>query len=311
MATGTQQFKKIRLSYFRSRGSLPREWRFRDDEGRETYALRVGEGDVPMVLVHGGLDHAGCWSLVAPHLKGPLVMPDRPGCGLGYPIDYRGVDYRGAAARWLLALVDALGVDQVDLVGNSMGGYFSIAFAVAHPDRVRNLILPGCPASLDRQIPLFLRLMGRAIIGPQLAKLTAGDPETTRKKVFKTLVAHPERVPTELLEIGRMNAAMPSSQRCVHTMLRQFTTLWGVRPEVELREDLERLELPTLFLWGDKDQFGSPSIGQELVGRMPNAHLEILEDVGHLPHLDAPERIAQSINAFVQPARSSAPTAAQ
>ena len=294
-----QDFETRRLSFFRAQGCAPRKWRFEDRQGRETYALRVGEGPVPTVLVHGGLDHAGGWSLIAPHLRGPLVIPDRPGCGLGYPVDYRGVDYRAAAAEWLLALVDALGVEKVDIVGNSMGGYFSIAFATAHPERVRNLILPGCPASLDRKIPLFMRLMGRPVIGPQLAKLTAGDPETTREKIFKDLVAHPERVPTELLAIGQMNASFPASQHCSHTMLGAFTSLLGVRPQVKVRDDLERLDLPTFFVWGDKDSFGPPSTGQALVERMPNARLEILEDVGHLPHIEVPERLARLIDGFI------------
>ncbi|MGH2805260.1 MAG: alpha/beta fold hydrolase, partial [Thermoleophilaceae bacterium] len=73
---------------------------------------------------------------------------------MSYPIDYREVDYRGAAAEWLLDLLDAIDADQVDLVGNSMGGFFSMAFAIAHPHRVRRLVLVGAPAGLDRDLPL-------------------------------------------------------------------------------------------------------------------------------------------------------------
>jgi len=295
-----EDLETLRLSYFRDLGCDVRSWRFADPQGRESYVFRAGGDGVPLVLIHGGLDHACAWTQVAPHLRRPLVMPDRPGCGLSHPVDYRGVAFRQAAADWLLALVDALGVDQIDLVGNSMGGYFSAAFATAHPDRVRTLTLPGCPASFDRRIPFFMRLMGRPVIGPRLAKMTALEPDKARRQIFPGLVAHPERIPERLLELGAMNAAQPKAQQCVHSMLAAFTTLGGVRPEVALREDLERLDVPTLFVWGDKDQFGPPSTGEALVQRMPNARLEILEDVGHLPHLEAPQRLAGLIEAFIE-----------
>ncbi len=115
--------------------------------------------------------------------------------GLSYPIDYREVDYRGAAAEWLLDLLDAIDADQVDLVGNSMGGFFSMAFAIAHPHRVRRLVLVGAPAGLDRDLPLVLRLWGNPVSGPVLIRsnLTSpGDAEALRARVFsRLLVAHP------------------------------------------------------------------------------------------------------------------------
>lgn len=107
-----------------------------DRQGRRTYTIGRGEGPCPTVLVHGGLSHAGEWHSLAGRLPGQVIIPDRPGCGLSYPIDYLGVDYRRAAADWLLDLADGIDCDRVDLVGNSMGGFFCIAFAVAHPERV-------------------------------------------------------------------------------------------------------------------------------------------------------------------------------
>lgn len=273
--------------------------RFADREQRETYALVAGSGSCPKVLVHGGLAEAGVWTALAGRLSGRVVVPDRPGCGLTYPIDYLGVDYRADAARWLLDLVDGLGADQIDLIGNSMGGYFSMAFALAHPGRVRNLILIGAPAGLDRQLPLFIKLLGARGIGPFLSrKLAMDDPELLRKRVFTGLVAHPERVPTEVLEVALLNAALPSSQRCAHTMLRQVATWSGFRPSLMLRSDMETLDIRTLFLWGDRDSFAPPSSGRQLAARMPRAELRELEDTGHMPQLEVPERVAEHIEQF-------------
>ena len=55
---------------------------------------------------------------------------------------------------------------------------------------------------------------------------------------------------------------------------------------------MARLPVPTLFLWGDRDAFAPPSIGQDLAARMPSARLVTLPDTGHLPHLERPEAVA-------------------
>jgi 4,5:9,10-diseco-3-hydroxy-5,9,17-trioxoandrosta-1(10),2-diene-4-oate hydrolase len=61
---------------------------------------------------------------------------------------YCSVDYRSAAADWVLDLVESIEAERIDLVGNSMGGYFAMAFAIAHPERVRRLVLLGAPVGL-------------------------------------------------------------------------------------------------------------------------------------------------------------------
>ena len=90
------------------------------------------------------------WAEIAAGLDRCVVIPDRPGLGLSDPHDYRRVDYRADACRWLLELTDGLGVEQIDLVGGSMGGFFAIAFAAAYPECVRRLILSARPAVCSR-----------------------------------------------------------------------------------------------------------------------------------------------------------------
>lgn len=178
-------FERKRLELFANAGFVGESRRVTDREGREIYLVGSGEGQRPTILLHGGLSEASGWFLLAGRMPGHVVVPDRPGCGLSYRIDYRGLDFRMAAADWLLDLVDGLGADQVDLVGNSLGGFFAMAFATLHPDRVRRLVLVGAPAGLDREIPLFPRLWGNPIIGSLIGKLVAKtkSPEAMRARV--------------------------------------------------------------------------------------------------------------------------------
>ncbi len=294
-------FERDRLALFARHGFQGESRWVPDRQGRCTYLIGRGEGPCPTVLVHGGLSQASEWSLLAGRLPGHVLIPDRPGYGLSYRIDYRSVaDYRQAAADWLLDLADGVGADQVDLVGNSMGGFFAMAFAIAHPERVRRLVLVGAAGGLHKEVPLFARLWGNPVTGPLISRLKITDPETLRKQVFaRLLVAHPETVPLDFLEIMIAADAIPGADRTAYTMLRAVTTLRGVRPKLMLRDDIAHLPVPTLFLWGDADAFAPPSHGQDLAARMPDAHIEVLPDTGHLPYVDRPDTVATAIIGFL------------
>jgi pimeloyl-ACP methyl ester carboxylesterase len=227
-------FERRRLALFARYGFEGESRWVVDREGRSTYVIGRGAGSCPRVLVHGGLSQASEWALLAGRLPGHVIIPDRPGCGLSYPIDYRGVDYRAAATSWLLGLLDASGVQRADLVGNSMGGFFSMAFAIAYPERVRRLILTGAPAGLDKHFPLFLRLWGNPIAGPLMTRLGITVPpsaEALRERVYSLLVAHPETVPPEVLEVAHAGmSSISGTGLTARTMLRAATNLRGWRP---------------------------------------------------------------------------------
>ncbi len=301
-----QNFEETRRSLFQARGfaGTPR-WLDSGPSGIRTYALVREQRGIPTVLVHGGLAEASVWAPTAGLLDGTVIVLDRPGCGLTSPIDYRGVDYRKHAADWLLGVVDALGAPKVNLVGTSMGGFFSMAFATAHPERVARLALPGAPAGLDREIPLFLRLWGNPVVGRLIAKMKFDDIEALRKRVFSMLVAYPERVPNDLLEIALVAPDLPGVRLASRTMLGAISTLRGFRPELMLREAMETLDVPTLFAWGDRDPFAPPSSGKELAARMLHAEVVVLPDVGHMPQMEAPELLAEHLNAFLRERSSS------
>ena len=303
MATKTtppvDAFERDRLALFARYGFEAESRWVGDREGRVSNLLVRGDGAHPTVLLHGGLSQAAEWAPLAGRLPGHVVIPDRPGCGLSYPVDYRGVDYGKAAEEWLSDLLDGIDAEQVDLVGNSMGGFFGIAFADAHPDRVRRLILVGAPAGLDRQVPLLLRLWGNPLIGPILIKAgltTPRDGEALRERVFaRLLVAHPEDMPRDILELAVAAQALPGVERSSHTMLRAVSTLRGWRRGLMMRDGLAGLRVPTRFLWGDADGFAPPSSGMEMVARMLNAAIDIIPDTGHLPHLERPDAVANAI----------------
>lgn len=118
------------------------------------------------------------------------------------------------------------------------------------------------------------------------------DAETMRTRAFAPVVAHPERIPLDLLEVALAGSALPGTALTSRTMLHAFLTLHGLRESLWMGEDMARLEIPMSFVWGDQDRFAPPKIGKELAGRMNDAHITVIPDAGHVPHLDQPEAVA-------------------
>jgi pimeloyl-ACP methyl ester carboxylesterase len=233
---------------------------------------------------------------------GHVVIPDRPGCGLSYRIDHRSVDYRSAAADWVLDLVESIEAEHIDLLGNSMGGYFAMAFAIAHPETVRRLVLLGAPTGLYRGgIPLFLRLLGNPIIGPLVGRIRITDPEAWRRQVFGGLSPpgggaarnahhcgrrrrHPGSRPCRAQHVAESAEHVQGSPR--HHVARQYGAPAGT--------DAVRV--------GDRDAYSPPSSGQSLARQMPQARLEIIADAGHMPQLERPNAVADAITAHLSSA---------
>lgn len=100
------------------------------------HVLEAGRGN-PVVLVHGGGASAVQFAPMLAALQNDFhtFAPDRPGCGLTDKIDYRGVPFRQHAVDFITGLLDALKLPRAALVGNSMGGYWSLVFALAKGGR--------------------------------------------------------------------------------------------------------------------------------------------------------------------------------
>jgi pimeloyl-ACP methyl ester carboxylesterase len=275
------------------------------------HLLEAGTGD-PVLMVHGGNGVAISWAPLLARLapRFHLLMPDRPGCGLTTTFDYRGVDLRSHGAELLHGMVAALGLERVAIVGNSMGGFFAMAFAIAYPQMVSKLVLLGEPAGASGHPGPFHRLVGTRGLNTLLYATALRPPKTAggaRAGLARSrIVADPSRVPDSLLECLAAAAQLPGAVRSWTTMVeRAFVPsglgLVATRDAVThaLLPELEKLIAPTLFLWGDKDPFGTPDDGRRLVERMPRARLEVVRDASHLAWLDQPEACADAVAEFL------------
>lgn len=260
--------------------------------------LVVGQGPT-LVFVHGGPNAASKWAPLVRQLPDfRCVLLERPGCGLSPlpPDPPRAVRQYGA--QLMSDALAALGEEPSAIVASSFGSYCALAWALAHSARTTGMVHLGCPALVPGQrIPLPMLLP----IIPGLGGLVRALEGTTPAAIWRSF--------------QRMGHAAPTLRRpdvaallVWYTMLMCHTPtqasdqrLFGRirRPDALSASDLARLRVPMSFFWGAADTFGGTQVAHALVERLPNAALEVLVDGGHLPWLDAPERAAAHIRAFL------------
>lgn len=307
MHQAQDNFKAAQQRLFEHSGTQARE-RFITMEHpaavvRRVHVLEAGEPcSPPVVMLHGGNSVAAGWEPLLGLLQHDLHIyaPDRPGCGLTDKLDYHGVPFREHAVAFVGALLDALRLERASFVGNSMGGFWSLLFALAHPERVDRLVLIGEPAGSSPRPASRLRLLATPGIN-RLLYATALRPRRQRtRQQMKMLVADPARLSEAYLDLAHAAWMLPGARLGWLSMLERVLPL-GRTAELtySLRPDLPRLSSPVLFIWGQHD-FCSPEWGRQLCDLIPVASMEVLPDAGHMAWLDAPERVAGLLGGFLR-----------
>jgi pimeloyl-ACP methyl ester carboxylesterase len=221
---------------------------------------------------------------------------DRPGFGLTDPFDYRRFDLRRHAADFVVSILDELGLSAATLIGGSMGGFFSLAAALAHPERVRRLILVGMPVGLLSSASWQLRISCGVPGLSHLFMRKTATLEGLREQYRNMLHIDPDSVPELYFRTRLAGLAVPEAARTWAVLLRRLGGLRGVRTEVYLGRELSSLLQPTLILWGERDMAPAAE-GEAASCRIPECTFETMAGIGHFPFLEAPLRTAESIRA--------------
>jgi pimeloyl-ACP methyl ester carboxylesterase len=276
------------------------------DGGRRVHLLEQGAGP-PLVLLHGTGNPAGFLLPLLRELHGVRVIaPDRPGVGLSDPMDLPSDRYREAAVAWVDRLLDALELDATTLAGHSGGGAWALWYALAHPERVERLVLLGVPTLPKTRCPLPVRLIGTPGLGRLLSRLTPPDRRSVLRfahhvaREKAALARHPDLVDL-LVAAGRDPLTDRAAKAEFDALISPLALLSpsGWRRRARARPDeLRRLAMPTLVLWGERDPVGSVPAARAITELIPDARLEVLP-TGHGPWLGQPTRTAAAVLEFM------------
>lgn len=258
--------------------------------------LECGEGP-PLVFVHGGGSMASAWLPLIAHLRGVRAIAiDRPGCGLTGPYEYaRGEDLRAHAVGFLEGVLDALELEEADLVGNSMGSLWTLWLALDRPARVGRLATVGCPALVvGTSAPFAMRLtsvgpFGKVLERPQTDLGFARVMTMLGQDAESVAAAHPGLIPVAVAA-----GNLPGAGRSFRTLLARVLRLFGAEPDCALdAAALRALRVKPLVVWGSADPFGDLAAARRFADAT-GGRLEVVGR-GHIPWLDAPEAIAEQL----------------
>jgi 3-oxoadipate enol-lactonase len=243
---------------------------------------RSGSGP-PLLLIMGMSGTALHWG--EPFLEllredFEVVVYDHRGVGRSTPLD--GPVTIAQMAGDAAALLDALQLDSVHVLGISMGGMIAQERALAHPERVRTLAL-GCtwaggPTATQRSPEVLQRLTEAMLSGDRERALRAGW-----EAIVSPAMAADDAAYAAFRRIAEQRAVT------VPVIMAQLQAGMAL----DTADRLGELAMPTLVIHGTEDEMLDVANGRLIASRVPGSQLEILEGIGHMFFWERPERSAE------------------
>ena len=256
-------------------------------------------GGEPLVLIHGLAESSHTWDAVLPHLTGRgyhVIAVDLLGHGRsGSP---RIADYSipglAVLVRDLLLLLE---LDQVTLVGHSLGGGIALQLAYLWPELVGRVVLVSS-GGLGRTVGAVLRVLSVPVpVGPLMAiplnRLTAAAVKGFHRRLGSD---HPKTEDWVRIFEGLSD---PDRRRAFLRVVRGTIGAGGQRVAAINRLHLADAQ-PVQIIWGENDAIIPVGHGRRAHSMVADSRLEVVPDTGHFPHLDHPERVAQTITRFLE-----------
>ena len=249
------------------------EHRFVEASGLRMHVAEAGAGE-PLLLVHGWPQHWYQWRGVIQRLAGTrrLIVPDLR--GFGWTDAPPGPVEPDVFVRDLIALLDALGLERVDLAGHDWGGFTSLLLAARHPERFRKVVALSTPHPWVRVTPRLALEVWRAWYALLLAAgLMERSPKLAERFIQREGV-HADDVATYLDRL-REPARAQATTRLYRAYLRT------VRDALKQGREEPRTPVPLLLMIGAKDMAVTPRLGEGLDRGGDATSFEILPGAGH------------------------------
>ena len=270
--------------------------------------LDFGGTGKPLLMVHGLGGSALNWMAVGPEIATSYHAFAIDLAGFGQTPLFRRSAAVGANAELVQSFIEKVIGEPVVIMGNSMGGHISILEAAQHPSWVDAMILvdPAIPGvHVRRPEPALLGTMA-ALSVPGLAEILLDrrarllGPEGLVTQTLAIVCADPSRVAPEVVEAhNRLTRERDKLGRQNGRAFLQASRSIGLRmADPRFWSRVAKVESPTLVIHGSLDRLIPVAAARDLARRRPDWTLEILQGVGHVPMMEAPDEFMSALNAW-------------
>jgi 2-hydroxy-6-oxonona-2,4-dienedioate hydrolase len=278
------------ISIWSELADVDHEVRHVDADGVRTRVLQAGSGP-DLVLLHGTGGHLEAYARNIAGLAADFRVTAYDMVGHGWS-DLPNKPYTiDVLSDHLLAVMDALGIDQPHLSGESLGGWVVAWTAAHHPDRVARLVL-NTPGNIANKPEVMARVRDST-----MAAVLDPSDATVRSRV-EFLFHHKEMVTDELVNLRRAVYSRPGFVQAISNTL----VLQDPAIRVYFAWDpswVGQVTAPTLLLWTDHDPTGGLDEAKMLLDWLPDARLHVIEDAGHWPQWEKRDEYLRAHHEFL------------
>jgi len=272
---------------------------FLDVGGLQVHLKQSGSGGLPLILLHGFGASAFSWREVQVPLSADrwVVAFDRPAFGLTErpipPFPEGQSPYAAKAQMELtLGLMDALGIEQAVLVGNSAGGTISLLTALEHPERVAALVLVDPAVYAVGGAPPWVRPLLKLPQVRRIGPLFVRNIRDWGPDLINTAWHDPSLITADVIEGYTRPLQAENWDRALWEL-----TLAG--EELGLDGRLGELKLPVLVITGDDDRIVPTADSIRVAAEIDGAELVVVAACGHVPHEECPDAFLEAIGSFL------------
>jgi pimeloyl-ACP methyl ester carboxylesterase len=245
----------------------------------EIHYRKYSEGEedkTPLILIHGAGGSYLHWPSEIRRMSGENILAiDLPGHGTS---PGEGKEVIDGYASDVIGFMDDLGINQAVITGHSMGSAIAQMLSLDYPERVKALILIGTGAKLR--------------VHPKLIQFCSSE-STYPEAVSQVMEwAFSSQADQRLVELAGERMADTS-----HTVVHKDFLACDA---FDIRDRVKDINQPVLVICGSEDQMTPVRFSQFLIEELPEAHLEIIPNAGHMAMLEQPEIVANLIRKFIE-----------
>lgn len=235
--------------------------------------IEEGEGQV-LLLLHGLFGALSNWDSVVNRFKGEyrVIIPLLPIYEM--PLRQAGLD---GLVKHLTGFVELKKLENMSLMGNSLGGHVALMYTLQNPDKVERLVLTGSSGLFENAMGGSYPKRGSYEYIKERVEYTFYDPKTATKEYIDEVFETTKSIP----KCMRIVAIAKSAQRN------------------NMAEEIPNIKAPTLLVWGLNDTITPPMVAHEFNRLIPNSTLRFIDKCCHAPMMEHPEKFNDLLAEFL------------